>query len=80
MTLNHADEGGLSIRNFGISKISLMAKNVVSKLRNHNVWWVSIMDLNLIFVMVPVLLNALGCTEVCFALQRLLDPSFGLTS
>jgi len=43
MTLNRS-EGGLSVRDLGLSKISLMAKNVFFMLNNNDVWWVDIMN------------------------------------
>ncbi|XP_039116586.1 uncharacterized protein LOC120252479 [Dioscorea cayenensis subsp. rotundata] len=43
ITLNRT-EGGLSIRNLESSKISLMAKNVLSLLNKNTVWWVSLLE------------------------------------
>lgn len=43
ITLNRS-EGGLSVGDLGLSKISLMAKNVIRMVNNSNVWWVSIMN------------------------------------
>ncbi|XP_039129019.1 uncharacterized protein LOC120265197 [Dioscorea cayenensis subsp. rotundata] len=42
ITLGHS-EGGLSIRNLRASKISLMAKNVLSYLNHHDAIWVDIL-------------------------------------